>query len=407
MEIRSWKRAGLTGVLAATVLSNVLVGCDCGGSGTGGGALRTPRFAVSDLGANVTPFSINSAGDILAVQVDSSGNATYVVIQNGQPMPLGGNLQATSRINDNGQVVGDSSPDGTTFPGAIWMPGQYASPTIIGALPGDMVGQAIAINNGGTIVGDSAPTITGFDSVSHTVTVPSARPTIWRPGDTAPTEVLSLPGTAPNGKVIGELTGINSQGLAVGDAELQPTSPNQGKARFEYFTVDTSAANPTAQDLNLAGFLGTASTNTAGLADISVFVNNNGVIVAGTSGASPGAVTVTERQPGGQTATLNLGSLGGAVFPTGLNDAGQVTLKVVDPTSGSPTLAALYDPASGAADLNTQIPSSSGLRLVSTTGINNAGQIIGRALLNGQSHGYVLTPTASKATNAPSSSGHR
>jgi probable HAF family extracellular repeat protein len=43
-------------------------------------------------------------------------------------------------------------------------------------------------------------------------------------------------------------------------------------------------------------------------------------------------------------------------------------------------------------DLNTQLPIEAGWTLSSATRINNAGQIIGTGLVNGQEQGYLLTP---------------
>jgi hypothetical protein len=43
-------------------------------------------------------------------------------------------------------------------------------------------------------------------------------------------------------------------------------------------------------------------------------------------------------------------------------------------------------------DLNSLIPSGSSWDLLEAYGINNAGQIVGEGLLNGQSHAFVLDP---------------
>ncbi|VAX39082.1 hypothetical protein MNBD_PLANCTO03-484, partial [hydrothermal vent metagenome] len=45
-----------------------------------------------------------------------------------------------------------------------------------------------------------------------------------------------------------------------------------------------------------------------------------------------------------------------------------------------------------AIDLNTRIPPDSGWVLRSTSDINDAGQIIGHGLLDGQNRGFLLTP---------------
>jgi hypothetical protein len=51
-----------------------------------------------------------------------------------------------------------------------------------------------------------------------------------------------------------------------------------------------------------------------------------------------------------------------------------------------------YFPAEGFLDLNTLIPSDAGWLLQFASAINDRGQIAGTGLLNGTSHGFVLTP---------------
>ena len=43
-------------------------------------------------------------------------------------------------------------------------------------------------------------------------------------------------------------------------------------------------------------------------------------------------------------------------------------------------------------DLNTLIPIESGWELAAATGINNSGQIVGRGMISGQTHAFLLTP---------------
>jgi hypothetical protein len=48
----------------------------------------------------------------------------------------------------------------------------------------------------------------------------------------------------------------------------------------------------------------------------------------------------------------------------------------------------------GMQDLNTLIPSNSGWTLTMATAINVRGQITGEGDINGQQHGFLLTPVA-------------
>jgi hypothetical protein len=52
-------------------------------------------------------------------------------------------------------------------------------------------------------------------------------------------------------------------------------------------------------------------------------------------------------------------------------------------------------------DLNTLIPVESGLLLASARAINSSGQIVGRAVLNGQQRAYLATPTATSPDTTP------
>jgi len=54
-------------------------------------------------------------------------------------------------------------------------------------------------------------------------------------------------------------------------------------------------------------------------------------------------------------------------------------------------------------DLNTLIPANSGWVLIAASHINDAGQIVGVGLLNGNLHGFLLTPSAGPAGIAASS----
>ena len=61
--------------------------------------------------------------------------------------------------------------------------------------------------------------------------------------------------------------------------------------------------------------------------------------------------------------------------------------------------------ADGMVDLNTRIPTDSGWVLMSATGVNSNGQIVGMGLLNGVQRAYRLTPDVPKDTTPPVISG--
>jgi probable HAF family extracellular repeat protein len=61
-------------------------------------------------------------------------------------------------------------------------------------------------------------------------------------------------------------------------------------------------------------------------------------------------------------------------------------------TSTNLSHAFLWSPRTGMWDLNDLIPSNSGWVLLNATGINAWGQITGNGMINGEMHGYLLTP---------------
>ncbi len=98
---------------------------------------------------------------------------------------------------------------------------------------------------------------------------------------------------------------------------------------------------------------------------------------------------------------------------TGLTNPGIVALSVArtspNPTVFAGTQSGMFRIAEGGAqweltnnmqDLNGLIPANSGWFLFDATGINNAGQIVGRGAFNGQIHGFLLTPEGGKIPTA-------
>jgi probable HAF family extracellular repeat protein len=122
-----------------------------------------------------------------------------------------------------------------------------------------------------------------------------------------------------------------------------------------------------------------------------VAINNFGKIVGGGgywSGTYPGVAVSWTRSQGLQP----LDSLPGATSSqaSAINDFGQI----VGTTNSDPytSHATLWSPRSGVWDLNNLISPNSGWVLYEATGINAWGQIVGNGTLNGQNHGFLLTP---------------
>jgi probable HAF family extracellular repeat protein len=86
----------------------------------------------------------------------------------------------------------------------------------------------------------------------------------------------------------------------------------------------------------------------------------------------------------------DLGTLGGSSYAYGINDSGTIVGYSWPANSDNPH--AFVYLKGIMIDLNSLVPSGAGWELLEAYGINNAGQIVGEGLLNGQSHAFRLDP---------------
>jgi probable HAF family extracellular repeat protein len=75
----------------------------------------------------------------------------------------------------------------------------------------------------------------------------------------------------------------------------------------------------------------------------------------------------------------------------GINDAGWVVGQL-NQANGTSAAFLWRDTSSGMVDLNLLLDKSLGWDLLTATGINSFGQIVGYGIHNGQTEGYVLSP---------------
>ena len=103
----------------------------------------------------------------------------------------------------------------------------------------------------------------------------------------------------------------------------------------------------------------------------------------------------TPSTPGGVSGSmLDLGTLGGAnSYSIGMTTDGRVVgTSEVEPDVSNYSHAFLYSAGGGMVDLNTMIDPLSGWELLDADDINDAGQITGQGLINGEYHAFLLTP---------------
>jgi len=311
----------------------------------------------------------------------------------------GGTFSSANGVNGAGQVVGFSSND-TTSRAFLYGGGVL---TDLGALPGDDGSNAFGINGSGQVVGSS---------YSTTSTTSGGHGFLYSGGAMTDLGVL-YPSSSCN---TSEALAVNDLGLVVGDSS-SASILHDCSLDFEAF----SYSNGTMTDLgHLAGDTSSLASgvNGAGQAvGVSYYYDNSGfhnhaVLFAGGTvtalGTLPGgtesgatAINASGQIVGGsgtaagQHAFLysngsftDLGSLGGDAQATAINTKGRVVGQSITATGSS---AFFWSATAGMIDLNNLLPKNSGWQVSLASGINDAGQVVGFGLHNGQPRAYLMT----------------
>ncbi len=170
---------------------------------------------------------------------------------------------------------------------------------------------------------------------------------------------------------------INASGVVVGQAYNQFTSAERA----------IMYANGKLTDLGtLGGKYATAQSINASGEIVGSALVSSGLSHAFARGAS--ATTLTD-----------LGTLGGATsIAQGVNDAGEIV--GTSDTAAANTFHAFVDTGGVMTDLNSLIDPAYGLVADHAYKVNNAGQIVGDGIYQGQTVGYLLTPVPEPATAA-------
>lgn len=322
----------------------------------GQGNERPLRFTVTDLG---TLGGMNSQANAINNRCQVVGNSTLegeaitraflwedgVMTDLGS---LGGTFSKANAINNRGQAVGASEITANAARHAVLFDRHGIAD--LGALPASLVGAAFGINNRVDIFGGSTTEGSSRAGPFHA--------TQFKDGEGIDLGTLGGPTSFA--------AGVNNRGQAVGRADLA-----SGVSRAVIFSDGVITDLGT-----LAG--GTASFGRA--------INNRGE-VACLSNTAAGVFHACLWRRGVMT---DLGTLGGTFSDSaGINNRRQIV--GVSTVASGQQHAYMFSKAK-MTDLNELIPANSGWTLVAATGINDAGEIVGKGLINGQTHAFLLTP---------------
>jgi probable HAF family extracellular repeat protein len=342
-----------------------------------------PAYGLVDLGTLGGTYSealgINASGQVVGGSEVANGNLHAFLYSGGKMTDLGvfagGSQSEATAINTSGQIAGwssVSSTDDNGFPitfGFLYSGGKMTS---IGTLTGDPDSLAFGINDSGNIVGVSYTLDSNDDYIDENAVLYSNA------------EGLSDLGPLLSGIEVdlAEANGINDGGQVAGwSATGQVDAGNNS----EFHAVRYAAGGGVA-DLGVLP----KQTDSIGLG-----INAAGNVVGYCSTATGPTLAFEDSNFGGM---VSLGHLthGTNSFSTAINTSGQVVgagdIGVADGNGDLIYDAFLYTGGT-MYDLNTLTLNVKGWRIIYAAGINDSGQIVGRALnAKGQTHAVLLQP---------------
>jgi probable HAF family extracellular repeat protein len=354
-------------------------------------AVHAASYTITDLGtlggAESSGLALNASGQVAGAS--HTGEADHINTFLWRPTApngangamidletLGGTQSFGNGLNTSGQVAGESftTNDAATH-AFVWKPitPGSASGTMHDLLTlGGTDSHGYGINTAGQVTGASHTT---GDSATHAF--------LWNPSTPNGTsgtmhDLLTLGGSDSNGSA------VNASGQVSG------SSLTTGNAAYHSFLWKPSTPNGTSGTMHDLLTLG-------GTESFGGSINSSGQ-VAGfsntTGNAAYHAYLWTPSTPNGTSGTmLDLSTLGGInSYSYNVGSGGQVVGASEFETTSGNTHAFLYKGGSGMLDLNTLIDPILGWELTDAAAINDAGQIAGQGLINGEYHAYLLTP---------------
>ncbi len=319
-------------------------------------APSVPRYYVFDVGPIVGDLTLSRLNQSGAMTWNSNGHAfVYQNCRSRDLGHLGGGLAIARGINNNGVVVGKSRQAG-----GRWRAFSHSNGVMhdLGGSTNSLIfEEATAVNFWGDVVGVEsvqgtlAPTAVRYQGGGAT---PMARFLLRPPsGWASPTNVMD----------------INDSAYVVG-------------------SIMDSSSSTALLSMNF-GFQWTRINGVPGLESITFpFAMNRYGHVAGIAGNGFTRAFVS-RNPG--LPATDLGTLGGSLSAgLGINNYGWVVGWAEQSNGGGPR--AFVHDGTRMIDLNTILWNGAGWLLREATAVNDAGQIAGEGVRNGQLHAFFLQP---------------
>jgi probable HAF family extracellular repeat protein len=282
----------------------------------------------------------------------------------------GGTFSEANGINSFGQVVGDGNINSENGHAFLWSKGLGLQD--LGTLPGGN-SWAEAINDRGHVTGGSW--INEVDNAAILWTLEKGMQELVdvheAPGGLAINDFDEVAGSAT---ILGGFLWTKTQGVSYLSTPLTSTGVNDmGQVVGSYFGENGSEAYLWRESSGLENL------GAGGAAAINLLGN-----VVGMNSANHAFLWSKAN------GMRDLGTLPGdnSSSAAAINVLGMV---VGTSSSNTGSRAFLWTQRTGMQDLNTLIPADLAWNLISATGINVAGQIVGDGYVNGQYHGFLLT----------------
>lgn len=304
------------------------------------GAVAANNYTITDLGVNTIPNAINEVGQVAGTAYLENGEPRAFLYSAGNIRNVVDVFSEAYGLNNHGHVAGSFLASDETSHTFV-----FDGTNLNDILPGIRNNSsARGINDSGQVVGQMDPDITG-----------SVSPFIYNPT----TNLIDL---------------INNVNTSTGNTGAFAIN-NSGQ-----FIVNNGFDGPPRLYSNSSEFIELPQPqNWVGDYGLQAFaINNKGNVALQAATLIDGNVVAQTFLSDGTSIT----SLGAFIGTMGINDLDQVVV-------GSILLE-----NSKSIDLNEKIALDSGWTIESANDINNLGQIIGTGIVNGEQHGFLLTPTA-------------